>query len=280
MARSVEIILGYVDTPVGAGAAASSLIDQYNSDKKGFSLVNQSAQTGAAVASVTSIVRLTAGFTPFLNIKTNTLAATTVLLKITAEYRQDQKFDSGDVLSLVGNVAGVVGSVALLAGSGPVAVVLTGVGVFTNVAGVVGSDAAKNLYDSLLSPVLEKYFVADPGVAYPDYWVAPDLTLASLGQISAAYSGRIAVSNWDPDTQVVLLGSDHSHTYGVMGGSGGSGYVENGAGPGQVVEPSGNSIGVGPLIFPVPESPGWSIDIGPFEIIQPGMGLGGGDKYH
>ena len=46
MARTIEIILGYVDKPVGAAAAGASLVDQYNSDKTGFALVNQSAQTG------------------------------------------------------------------------------------------------------------------------------------------------------------------------------------------------------------------------------------------
>ncbi|WP_052352416.1 hypothetical protein [Pseudomonas sp. CK-NBRI-02] len=110
MARTIEIILGYVDKPVGAAAAGASLVDQYNSDKTGFALVNQSAQTGAAVANVTSIVRLTAGFTPFLNIKMNTFAATTVFLKITAQYRRHGNVNPGDVLSIVGNVAGIVGS--------------------------------------------------------------------------------------------------------------------------------------------------------------------------
>ncbi|WP_323115184.1 hypothetical protein [Pseudomonas guariconensis] len=77
-----------------------------NSDKQGFALVNQSAQTGAAVANVTSIVKLTAGLTPFLNLQTNTFAATIVLLKITAKYREDKGFDTGEVISLVGNLVG------------------------------------------------------------------------------------------------------------------------------------------------------------------------------
>ena len=49
MIKTLEIILGYVEKPVAVGAAATSLTDQYNSDKSGFVLVNQSAQTGAAV---------------------------------------------------------------------------------------------------------------------------------------------------------------------------------------------------------------------------------------
>lgn len=158
MSKKFEIILGYVDKPVAVGGAAASLTDQYNTDKSGFSLVNQTAQTGATVASVISIVKLTAGFTPFLNIKAYTLAATTVFLKITAEYKTNQKFDNGDVLSLIGNVAGIVASITLLAGASGPALVFTGVGVTATAAGIVTSDAVKNLYQSLILPVVEKHF--------------------------------------------------------------------------------------------------------------------------
>lgn len=266
MIKTLEIILGYVEKPVAVGAAATSLTDQYNSDKSGFVLVNQSAQTGAAVAGITSIVKLTAGFTPFLNIKVNTLAATTVFLKITAQYKTDQKFEKGDVLSLVGNVAGIVGSISLLAGAGTPAVIFTAVGVGANALGILNSDAATNLYHSFISPVVQKHFVANTNATYPDYWVAPDLALASLAQISAIYAGRVAVTQWNPDTQGVLLGSDLSHLYGISGGGGG-GYIEP-------------DFGGGPMVFPLPELPRWNIDIGPIEIIPPGGGVGGVDRYH
>ncbi|WP_176512980.1 hypothetical protein [Pseudomonas faucium] len=267
MTKTVEVIMGYVDTPVGVGAAATALTDQYNSDKSGFALVNQSVQTGAAVAGITSIVKLAAGFTPFLNINTNTLAATTVLLKITAQYRTDQTFDEGDILSLVGNVAGVVGGVTLLAGAGRVAGVFTAIGVAANIVGIVNSDTAKNLYQTLVDPILQRHFFENPNATYPDYWVAPDLTLATLAQIHTVYAGKVAVTRWDPDTQNVAIDGDSLHLYEIVGGSGG-GYI----GVPGVIE--------GPLVFPLPESPGWSIDIGPLEIIPPGGGLGGTDRYH
>lgn len=276
MARTVEIILGYVEAPVAAGAAATSIADQYDSDKSGFDLVNQSAQTGAAVAGVTSIVKLTAGFTPFLNIKTNTLAATTVLLKITARYKTKQEFETGDVLSLIGNVAGIVGGITLLAGASSAAVAFTAVGVGANAFGVFNSDVAKKLYHSAIIPVLEKYFVADTNAVFPDYWVAPDLTLASLNQIIASYSGGIAVSQWNPDTHDVSLGSNSVYIFGVGAGSGG-GYIQGDSGGSQVIPLTGSGwgIGVGPL-----EYPGWNIDIGPIQIIEPGGSNWGVDRYH
>jgi len=265
MSKKFEIILGYVDKPVAVGGAAASLTDQYNTDKSGFSLVNQTAQTGATVASVISIVKLTAGFTPFLNIKANTLAATTVFLKITAEYKTNQKFDNGDVLSLIGNVAGIVASITLLAGASGPALVFTGVGVTATAAGIVTSDAVKNLYQSLILPVVEKHFATNTNAAYLDYWVAPDLALVSLAKISASYTSQIAVSRWDPDSHEVGLGRDDTYPYGIT--AGGGGYFE----------PGGDG---GVMIFPLPEYPGWSIDIGPIQVIAPGGGGAGLDRYH
>ncbi|WP_428626265.1 hypothetical protein [Pseudomonas kermanshahensis] len=143
-----------------------------------------------------------------------------MLLKITAQYRTDQTFENGDVLSLVVNVAGIVGGITLLAGAGSVAGVFTAVGVGANALGMLNSDVANNLYQ-----------------------------------------------RWDPDSQSVALGSEPLHQYEIVGGGGG-GYIE------------GISGGGGPLIFPLPESPGWSVDIGPIQIIEPGGNSFGVDRYH
>jgi hypothetical protein len=266
MGKKVEIILGYVDKPIGVGVAGTSLVDQYNSDKRGFALVNQAAQAGAAVAGVTSIVKLTAGFTPFLNIKTNLLAGTTVFLKITAEYRNHGTFQVGDVISLVGNVAGVLGSVTILAGASSLSVPLTAIGVGAGVAGIITSDVARNVYQSLVKPVWEKHLRANSNVVYPQYWIAPDLKLVSLAQIKAKYKSRIAVTRWNPVSKAVVLASDEVvHYVDTRASSGGAGYVE---------------VDSLPMIFPLPISRGWNIDIGPFE--HPGLqwSFGGIDRYH
>ena len=116
MSGKVELFVGYVDKGVVAGAGGTSVVDQFDSDKSGFALVNQGAQTAAVIAGVTSIVKLTDGFVPFLNIATHTLAGTITFLKISAEYKTNQTFQDGDVINLVGNVAGVLGGMTLLAG--------------------------------------------------------------------------------------------------------------------------------------------------------------------
>lgn len=65
MAGKIEVIVGVVDkTSNGVSQinAGTSLVDQFNTDKTGFSLVNQSTQTGVAVvAAVSSISRTDQG---------------------------------------------------------------------------------------------------------------------------------------------------------------------------------------------------------------------------
>ena len=122
MTNRVEIFVAMVDRvgkPGFQAGAASAIHDQFNTDKEGFSLVVQIAQTTTAVASVLSVTRMTAGAVPFINIVTNSLAGTVTFLKIVAEYRENQKLNYGDVVSLVGNVAGVVAGFALLSGAPP-----------------------------------------------------------------------------------------------------------------------------------------------------------------
>ena len=155
----------------------------------------------------------------------------------------------------------------MLTCASPVGALFTAVGVVANVAGSLSSGAAESLYNSFITPVVNKHFVANTNAIYPDYWVAPDLGLASLAQISATYAGRIAVTRWDPDTQGVVLGNETSQNYTGLG-AGGGGYVRS------------PDSGQGPLIFPLPESPGWSIDIGPIEVVPPSGVRITIDRYH
>jgi len=251
MARTVEIILGYIDKPVGVAAAGTSLVDQYNSDKTGFALVNQSAQTGAAVANVTSIVRLTAGLTPFLNIKMNTFAATTVFLKITAQYRRHGNFNPGDVLSIIGNVAGIVGGVILLAGTVKVSLPFVAIGVGTSVVSVVMSDAAKALHVAFSKALWENYLQANPKESFPRYWVAPNFKRASLAHLGIHYAARAEVSREGrPARSIVLIKDKRERHWAPWVGDGDKEYP-------------------GPIIYPLSEFPDWRIDIGPIEIVSP-----------
>ncbi|WP_422417109.1 hypothetical protein [Pseudomonas sp. GZD-222] len=251
MAGKVEIFVGLVgkaDKNVGIANAGTSVIDQYTTDKKGFELVNQSAQTGVSVvATVTSIVQLTKGFVPFLNIQTNALAGTMMFLKITAEYKGNTKFKTGDAVSLVGNVAGIAAGITLLvAGPGLAASAFVAAGVVTSLYGIFTSEAVTNFFNSTVLPVWNQNFKNKPSATYPDYWVAPDLKLVPLAEIIARYGNQVAVSHWDPRVNTVKV------SRGLRGG-GASGSVPGGSYAGGSVMP--------PLVIPRPERPSENIDI-------------------
>jgi hypothetical protein len=235
----IELVVGYIDKGVGGVNGANALVDQFATDNKGFVLVNQSLQTGAAVANVLSIVKLTTGLVPFLNIATNMTAGTVTFLKIIAEQKEsdgDKKgFNKGDVISLVGNVAGVVAGFTLLAGVVGATTFFTTIAVGAAVAGLVTSAAAKKLHDSVLLPLWEQHFRDTPDATYPDHWVSPDMRLVPRMMIDTDYAGMIAQIRLDPATDDISIGSTAVDA--------GDADVSNGGGGGGA---SGTSEGTGP----------------------------------
>jgi len=205
--NKIELVVGYVGDSVGATAGATAIVEQFNSDKNGFSLVNQQAQTGATIANVLSIVGVMGGVVPFLNVATNTLAGTITFLKITAEYKDTGEFGVGDVISLIGNVAGGVAAFTLLAGFGPVSLGFTVVAVAASTAGLVNSDTARVIHDTLVAPLSKKYFESAPAEGYPDHWVSPDLQVVPRPVITEDHGGMVAAIRWDSTAGSVSMGS-------------------------------------------------------------------------
>ncbi|MGC1332044.1 hypothetical protein [Pseudomonas sp.] len=227
MAIKLEIVVGYVGDGVGGAAGATAVVEQFNSDKQGFALVNQHAQTGAAVANVLSIVSVMGGFVPFLNIATNTFAGTTTFLKITAEYQDTRQFSVGDVISLVGNVAGTAAAFTFLAGFGPASLGFTAVAVGASALGLVTCDTARMIHDAVIAPIAQKYFADVPHGGYPDHWVAPNLLLVPRLVIDTEHGGMVAAIRWDPSTGATSLGSLHLlyPSGSPAGGGGGPGFA-------------------------------------------------------
>ncbi|WP_194792507.1 hypothetical protein, partial [Pseudomonas sp. UFMG81] len=212
MAGKVSVIVGVVERVnegVGHANAGTSLVDQFNTDKTGYSLVSQNVQTGVAVtASVTSIVTLTQGAVPFLNISTNLLAGTVTFLKISADYKKNEKFERGDVISLIGNVVGVAAGFTLLAvGSSALATAFVAVGATAGLIGILNSDAVRSLYSNFVGPVIDRYFGSTQDAAYPQHWLAPDLQLVPFDMITGAYSGKSAAVYWNPVDDSISIGS-------------------------------------------------------------------------
>jgi hypothetical protein len=230
MAGKFEAVMAYVEGGVAGVNGANALVDQFNSDKTGFVLVHQSLQTGAAVVSVLSITKLTAGFVPFLNVTTNTVAGTTTFLKIVAQYRGaaegKDKFQTGDIISLVGNVAGVAASFLLLAGFAPLSMGFTAVAVTAAVTGLITSDTAKQIHDSVLVPLWERHFKDTPDAVYPDHFVSRDIRLVTRTAIDTDHGGKIALIRVDPETGNISMSSTDAPAAtpeaGIETGAGGS----------------------------------------------------------
>lgn len=133
MPSKIEVVFSAIDK-VGqvdaTNSLANQLVDATKNNNQGFNLVNQDAQI---VATVTNAV-------PFLQpiaIQTNLFAGTTTVLKISADLQDGKSINPGDVLNLVGNVAGVVATIAVFAAAPEVVAVATLVAVAADITGLI-----------------------------------------------------------------------------------------------------------------------------------------------
>ena len=226
MSGRIEVLVGIVERvsgPAAKAGATSAVVDQFNSDAKGFALVNQSAQTGAAVAAVLSIAPLTNGAVPFLNIATNTLAGTTTFLKIVAEYKSESEFNTGDVISLAGNVVGVLGSFVILGVGSP----LLGAGFTVASIGAIGygvysSQLGKNLYNTVIAPVLTSLKEKDANAGGDEGWITPTLKVVGASELLTDFQNQLAVAEWDPSNDTIKLKPYDFFWSEGSGGGGGS----------------------------------------------------------
>ncbi|MFJ4114109.1 hypothetical protein [Pseudomonas sp. NPDC089758] len=269
MNNRVEIFVAMVDRvgkPGFQAGAASAVHDQFNTDKKGFSLVVQGAQTSTAVASVLSVTLMTAGAVPFINIATNTLAGTVTFLKIVAEYNSKKELQIGDYVSLVGNVAGVVAGFALLLGSPLTAGFFTAVSLGASLIGTYNSELAKKIQKTAIDPIFNALKNNDVTREPTSPLIAPNLTITNPKSITAHFGGLITVITWNPtnhdiklDTRLLEHFKANSSTQPVILGGG------NLATPPSVPQPPGGAtvtIGIESLNGQIPTGPKPSITVG------------------
>ncbi|MFT4243165.1 MAG: hypothetical protein QM569_12865 [Acidovorax sp.] len=193
---STTIIAGILETSA-TGASAQSIIDAYNQNPTGFNLIVTHSQTGqlagTVVGQIIGITRQTAGPLGLLNVATNTFAGTLTFLKIVVDINADRPIQREDVLSLVGSVAGVVGTFAIMAAGGvsvgPLALTMGAIGLATALGAVNWEYIYKNVWDNAVKPIWEKYYQDQPSASYPTAIIAPDLSLRTLYEIHSNYGG-------------------------------------------------------------------------------------------
>lgn len=271
--RRVEIFVAFLGPKVDKTSAGIALVEQYNSKKEKFELIEQGAQTAAAVATVVSITAVTPGFIPFVGVAANTLAGTMTLMKISADLIDGKKISRGDRLALAGNVLGIVGSIMFLGSITAGAPVIAGLAVVTSILSIMNSDTAGKIYEEIVDPLFSKYFRDKPNAVYPDHWVSPDLSLLPYPKILSDHNGNIARIEWDSGSNSLTLGRmaaqdslisdiDSPLTQSAdVGGGGGGGSVDGWIRPGHPVMPpnlsSGGAQGTAPPILvevePMPE---------------------------
>jgi len=210
MSTRAELIVAVIDKtakPINQTGGAAAIHDQFNTDKSGFSLVVQTAQTTTAIASVISVTYFSIGAVPFINIVTNTLSGTVTFLKVAADLKEGAEINSGDIISLAGNVAGIVASFAILAGAPLIAGGATVVGVTATLYSTFNSDLAKPAYDKM-APLFTSLLRQNDLTGFAAPRIAPDFTLASPDQILSAHHGMITTVNWNPDSSDISLGTE------------------------------------------------------------------------
>lgn len=287
MAGKAVIFVGVVNDGVTVGAASTAVSDQFLVNGTGMVLLNQTAQTGALIASVTSVTKLAGPYVPIVSMPANIVAGTITFLKIGIDIRGGAKLQEGDVVSLVGNVAGVIATMTILGGAAPwiiasLGIVTVGVGLYS----IRETETYKKITKSAAS-----FFEGNTLDSYLDYSCAPDMQIVHRNTLRDAYGNQMLSCQWISETGELQAFPMAVPPEGIGNGVGGEG-VEVSEAP-EVpevpeVEAEGDSGGIGSSFYPptVPVTPAPPPETIPLVTIGPldfGDGSSGaddnGDEY-
>jgi len=241
VAGKAEIFVGVVNDGVTVGSGATAVADQFLVNGNGMVVLNQAAQTGAILASVTSVTKLAGPYVPIVSMPANITAGTITLLKIGVDIRDGAKFDLNDVVSLVGNVAGVIATMAVLMVSSEVIVVSLSISAVAGGYSIYQSQVVKNIIKNAAA-----FFEGDALDNYIDYVWAPDMKFVHKDILGASYNSQMLSLNWSPETGELVPSSVST----ISESNGGGGFVP----PTKPVLPSPPpeivpTVTIGPLDF-------------------------------
>lgn len=196
MARKAEIFIGIINEGTTIGSGATAISDQFITNSSGMVILNQRAQTGAVIADITSITKLAGPYAPIISVPANIMAGTITFLKIGIDIRDGQNINWGDILSLVGNVAGVIASMAILAGAAPG--LIAAASLFSIGAGLHSIKDSETF--KKLTTEAADFFKNKPSTNYSDYVCAPDMRIVHKDTLRAVYNNQMFSCNWSPET--------------------------------------------------------------------------------
>lgn len=250
MAGKAVIYVGVVNDGVTVGSGATAVSDQFLVNGTGMVLLSQTAQTGAVIASVTSVTKLAGPYVPIVSMPANVVAGTITFLKIGIDLRDGATIETGDVISLVGNVAGVIATMAILSGAAPALIAgLALVTITTGLISLVGSETIDKITANAAN-----FFKDNPMDSYLDYACAPDMQVVHRNTLRDAYGNQMLSCQWISETgelQAVPVGVP-DEGLGVIRDSGGEGAGVD-AEEAEVepeAEPDVSSGGIGSSFYP------------------------------
>ena len=189
MAGKIEIIIGVIDDGVIVGSGAVAVSDQLVTNNEGAALLTQSAQTGAVVASVTSVTKLAGPYVPIISLPGNIIAGTITFLKVGMDVKAGREVKKGELYSLLGNGVGVVGTFVVLSGAGAFFVgSLAVAAIATGLLSIYHSDIFGNVMAAA-----DDFFRNNRGDSYLDYMCAPDMRIVDRNTLRTAYANKIVV---------------------------------------------------------------------------------------
>ena len=285
MAGKAVLFVSVVNDGVTVGSSATAVADQFLVNGTGMVLLNQSAQTGAVIASVTSVTKLAGPYVPIVSMPANIVAGTITFLKIGVDIRDGAEIKAGDVVSLVGNVAGVIATMAILGGAAPALVAgLAIVTIISGLASVAGSETIKKIATNAAN-----FFKDNPMDSYLDYTCAPDRQIVHRNTLRDEYVNQMLGCYWIPETgelRAVTMAVSNEAIGNIDVGEEAEAEVEaevGGVAEVEVevteVETEGSSGGIGSSYYPhaVPVIPAPRPDIIPVVTIGP-LDFGDGSR--
>lgn len=199
-------VLESTDKQAARFSAVTTLTSQFASDKEGFQLAQEIGGTTTVIGTVVEMIPALRDSVPVFAIPTNAYAGTITFLKIVADIKGDRKVQAGDIISLVGNAVGVAIPIAVLAGA--TAPVMIGLYAASTIISTIGlfdfasSDFMARARDKFLDKLWNNNFRDNPSATYSDYYVAPDMTLASSEEIKSTYGNKVLACEWNPKSKL------------------------------------------------------------------------------
>jgi hypothetical protein len=161
--KPAQTVLAIADDAVGKAVLADNIVQRHNSNAEGFTLVNQYGQLIASFASATKILAP-------VSVQANTFAASVTFLHIVVELEETQELNVGDTVTLIGNISGIVATVAIMAGTAPVtATVATGFAVAAGVYGLIGHENVVTI-GGWVADIAGGFWPTPPVVNMSDYY--------------------------------------------------------------------------------------------------------------